>query len=727
MSKKPTLQSLVLGELDPSRRRGGRGGAGSQQRQRSRGAGGSASAIRGMVGNAQRVPQSVVKRVAAGGTHTRAELKRQLEYITRDEAMKAAWSNFNGIERDLKDNSIAKTLPIWTAGWRGNPKRGHTDHIILSFPKDTDAVTAEAISREWGREVFGSGDYGDRWRYIAALHHNTEHVHAHFVVEKHGLDNDRFLSINRNAELNFDVMREAHARIAGEHGLALNATSRLSRGIVENPPRETDCRKAHAAGVPASQVAGHPISADERQKREAAVDRFAQQYRDLGKLAAMADTEDGTTTAGGFMSRLAGFFQSASNALSQGEFLMATSREIERPSFDPTERLVAAQVRLIETARETWADIQAMEPSAEKTSLEAEFAERTREVRGMAINDPFLEAHSTGADPANDPYRIPEIADLYSARAAAERDGHSVTPIDKALDEIRDRLEHQFSEREDRLSAAGTSAAEVVERFMLPERTQGQISQWEDSLELRGPHFNITNGVTGDVTEVRDPYEAGKLFAAFDPAEKPEATLVTENGFASRSVGRAIETADGFDAYVIAPENFRDGATAEVQDAHTAFKAGFEGRDISETINADRTAENRAAMTLDLKDDAARIIDDYEIPRDVQEMVARDQLLQAERYHRLADVPAIEAIVDRLNETLSQDDLERVRAGDATALLEEVKDPAIRAAVASELRNEAELGDQRHSDGVEQYQQMARLDLTNAKAAEVNHEQEHEL
>lgn len=725
MTRKPTLQSLVLGELDPSRRRGGRGGAGPQERQRNRGAG-SVTAIRGMTGNAQRVPQSVVKRVAAGGTHTRAELKRQLEYITRDEAMKASWSNFNGIERDLKDNTIDKTLPIWTSGWRGNPKRGHTDHIILSFPKGTDAETAEAVSREWGREIFGSGDYGDRWRYIAALHHNTEHVHTHFVIEKLGLDNDRFLSINRNAELNFDVMREAHARIAGEHGLALNATSRLSRGIIENPPRETDCRAAHAAGIPASQVPGQPLNADERQKREVAVHHFAQQYRNLGKLAVMADAQDGAT-AGGFMARLSDFFQSASIALAQGESLMATTREIERPAYDPTERLVTAQARLIETARETWADIQTMEPSAEKTALEVEFAERTREVRGMAINDPFLEAHSTAVDPANDPYRIPEIADLHSARAAAERDGQSVTPIDKALDEIRERLESEFSERESRLSAAGTSAAEVAERFMLAERTEGQITQWEDSLQLRGPHFNITNGVTGEVSEVRDPYEAGRIFASIDPAEKPEATLITGNGFASRSVGRTVETADGFDAYVIAPENFRDGSTPEANEAHTAFKAGFDGRDLTEDYSPERTAENRAAMTLDLKDDAARIIDDYEIPRDVQEMVARDQLLQAERYHRLADVPAIEAIVDRLNETLSQDDLERVRAGDATALLEEVKDPAIRAAVASELRNEAELGDQRHSESVEQYQQMARLDLTRSKSVEQDHEQEHEL
>ena len=55
-------------------------------------------------------------------------------------------------------------------------------------------------------------------------------------------------------------------------------------------------------------------------------------------------------------------------------------------------------------------------------------------------------------------------------------------------------------------------------------------------------------------------------------------------------------------------------------------------------------------------------------------------------------------------------DLEAVREGDYTVLREEIKDPAIRAAVGSELRNEGDVSDdvQRHSEPVEQFQQLAR-------------------
>jgi len=59
---------------------------------------------------------------------------------------------------------------------------------------------------------------------------------------------------------------------------------------------------------------------------------------------------------------------------------------------------------------------------------------------------------------------------------------------------------------------------------------------------------------------------------------------------------------------------------------------------------------------------------------------------------RLSEVPALEAIVDRLHDTLKPEDLDRVRSGDLAPLNEQVRDPALRAAVAHELKNEGDLG-----------------------------------
>jgi type IV secretion system T-DNA border endonuclease VirD2 len=59
---------------------------------------------------------------------------------------------------------------------------------------------------------------------------------------------------------------------------------------------------------------------------------------------------------------------------------------------------------------------------------------------------------------------------------------------------------------------------------------------------------------------------------------------------------------------------------------------------------------------------------------------------------KLSDVPALEAIVDRLHDSLKPEDLDRVRSGDLAPLNEQVRDPALRAAVAHELKNVGDLG-----------------------------------
>lgn len=76
----------------------------------------------------------------------------------------------------------------------------------------------------------------------------------------------------------------------------------------------------------------------------------------------------------------------------------------------------------------------------------------------------------------------------------------------------------------------------------------------------------------------------------------------------------------------------------------------------------------------------------------LEEALAREQILSADRHLRLSEVPALEAIVDRVQEVLPKADLELVLSGDLTPLTEHVRDPALRAAVAHELKNEVDLG-----------------------------------
>ena len=61
------------------------------------------------------------------------------------------------------------------------------------------------------RRSSAPANYGDVWRYVAALHQDTDHLHAHFVVDKHGIEQGRFMSICRYSELTLEVIPEGES------------------------------------------------------------------------------------------------------------------------------------------------------------------------------------------------------------------------------------------------------------------------------------------------------------------------------------------------------------------------------------------------------------------------------------------------------------------------------------------------------------------------------------
>lgn len=582
-----SVEDLVLGHVLDARRRGRGGGAsgqlGSTRERQTRALLRNAGGPRGW--------QSVVKRIAGGSARTPQELKRLLDYVAREDGVQSTWCNLAGDERDFDPERTGRTADIWSSTWTGAPKRGHADHIVVSFPRGVDTERAEVIAREWGQAVFGSGDFGDVWRYVAALHKDTDHVHAHFVVDKHGIEQGRFLSICRHAELNFDVMRELHAEISQAHGLNILASSRLSRGIIENPPRQTDLRAAHAAGK-AAPPAPPPLSDGERDRRLGALQGFARQYDTLSELAGLAaGAGPETEAAPSFLTRLAQALGSSAAALRLGVPLVPdVSLHTEG---DASARLDAARAEMISSASEAWDAIRAMEPSAERVGLERSFAEQARASVKLAPENLLLAEHAQVAERADDPYHNPTLAslarlDLGRAEGISLDEGLRAT-VTHIRQEVGERLTALFSFREDDLRTAGTSVEEMVARFMAPDRSEGQLAGW-----------------------------------------------VPEGSPAAQILWRETE-----------------------RDLARETDAAVKGLDLAPALT---------------------------------EAMARDQLLSADRHLRLSEVPALEAIVDRLQESLKPEDLDRVRSGDLAPLAEQVRDPALRAAVAHELKNEGDLG-----------------------------------
>ncbi|KAB2542661.1 hypothetical protein AL035_05985 [Salipiger aestuarii] len=392
-----------------------------------------------------------------------------MKYILRDEARVAAWSNQIGIDRVFGERGMENVIADWSASWCGAPKRGHTDHIILSFPKGTEAELAEAISREWAQEVFG-GDYRDRYRYVAALHCNTDHVHAHVLVDKVGMEDGKFLSISRHSEISYDMMRELHAQIAGEHGLVLNASSRLSRGIMENAPRDTDLQAARKEG---REPVVAPLDPESSALREAEIRRHAEGYRQLAQLAGMGLEAD--TPPDGWMGRIAEGAELAATNLMKGMPVkegFAEGVDIPAAGADVIGRLIAARETLQAEADTAWSAIQDMAPGAEKVELEQLFAGQAREM-GRLLGRDFLADHSSSVSPERDPYRVQGIAGL--AARAAEEGNPLVAEADAALGRFRAELARVLAPMEARFEEAGSSIEEVAARFTAPHRSEAQL------------------------------------------------------------------------------------------------------------------------------------------------------------------------------------------------------------------------------------------------------------
>jgi type IV secretion system T-DNA border endonuclease VirD2 len=605
-----SIEEAVLGyPLEDLARRSRSGGSGTRVPGAGQGSV-QARSFRAFAGNAQRSPQSVVKRIRAGGCHSKEELTRQLNYITREDAAHATWTNFAGMDRDLQPNTLSRAVEDWSSSWRGAPRRGHTDHIILSFPKGTGIEAAEAVAREWGQAIFASGDYGDQWRYVAAVHRDPDHIHAHFVVDKVGCDWGNFLSISMKSELNYDVMRECHAELSRAHGIDMVASNRLSRGIIEYPPRETEYRAAHDKTGRGALVPPPPMSDAERAHRRAVVQDFARQYASLGLLASLSGPGNA------FMEKLSQAFFASAQTLEEGGSLMAEPDTLMPPqthaatldgSFDPVAAMTQAREQLLAEARETWESIQAMEAGPERVRMEAEFSRTSTELMAATQADPFFKDHAMVAETRDDVFAHLTPASLQHVRDGLEAEDPRVGQIDSTLDDLREALVAAFAQDADLMAQLGTTPEELAEYAAQGDHSLAQAALW---------------------------------------------------------LGRA--------------ESLDEGASARLT------KVLEEGH---------------------------RIIDGVAVPRDLVEQLALDQLLTVDKHHQLADVPAIESLVDRMADTLSDEDLARVLEGDSTPLQDEIRDPAVRAAVAAELKNEADLvvgQGARERETVEAYQAMAR-------------------
>ena len=222
---------------------------------------------------------AIFKRIRSGGCKTRASLGNQLSYVN-DKAVFTYSSMTNALTSDAVLNEEQKSgiIEDWAETWRGTTKLGFTSHMLLSFPTDVTVDQVRDITMEWAEHFFDSGEYGDQWDYVFAVHDDRAHKHAHILLNNRGVDQGTWFSCWAEGGMSPQLMREKQAEIAEKNGIMLDATSRIERGIYAKPAGMEEIYAAKAEARRPQEIA---LTEQERAMAEAQVTTFAKDYTSM--------------------------------------------------------------------------------------------------------------------------------------------------------------------------------------------------------------------------------------------------------------------------------------------------------------------------------------------------------------------------------------------------------------------------------------------------------------
>jgi len=202
--------------------------------------------------NAIRAPQAVVKVVRGGGAGSRRDLESQLNYLSRDGELALDEFEPGGNSFDLVGTREIEDLShSWAQRWdeaealdgRAARAKTNTYHLIVSFPEGTDEERAKKAANTFADKFLTSGELGDRWGHIRAWHTDRAHPHMHLVIDRRG-ESGVMMQINPARDISPARLRGLQVDAAAEHGLLLNDTPRVSRGLSHQSVSSAEWRAA---------------------------------------------------------------------------------------------------------------------------------------------------------------------------------------------------------------------------------------------------------------------------------------------------------------------------------------------------------------------------------------------------------------------------------------------------------------------------------------------------
>lgn len=172
---------------------------------------------------ARRLPQAVVKVASYASGHNR--VRATVKYVAREGGL--LMEDEGGLTLTSWEE-IEEVLKSWKQdyGQQGkvnkNKKGRDAMHLVLSAPKGADKGAVQRAIRD-----FAAAQFGVNHQYLFTLHDDTAHPHGHLVVNARGFDG-KYLRSNKAV---LHAWRDLFAEKCREHGIEVDASSRLSRGI----------------------------------------------------------------------------------------------------------------------------------------------------------------------------------------------------------------------------------------------------------------------------------------------------------------------------------------------------------------------------------------------------------------------------------------------------------------------------------------------------------------
>ncbi|WP_299483245.1 relaxase/mobilization nuclease domain-containing protein [uncultured Paracoccus sp.] len=245
---------------------------------------------------------AIFKPIRQGGCHTGAQLRAQLAYLTTKSSFILDSRGTHDGKKMLSPGEIERVARRFENQWneRHSPKLGHTSHLLMAFPIGTRTSEVREITREICERFF-QGE-GAQFDYIAAIHEDRAHPHAHIVLNRRSRDGEMFF-LGKDHHFNYDTFREAMVEAAGRHGLRLEATRRLDRGVLTRAASDVEIRKAGAEG---RRPVERPRIGADLGRALGEVSRNAAIYRGLAAEASRSnfhDVAEALSRAGAVLSR----------------------------------------------------------------------------------------------------------------------------------------------------------------------------------------------------------------------------------------------------------------------------------------------------------------------------------------------------------------------------------------------------------------------------------------